>query len=66
MRTAEEVRKEAMAWTLIDGGDTAKQMLLDYADLLEALEDFYANPPTHTDNPAELIRQRAVEKARKG
>lgn len=67
MHDAEEVRKEAET---LDAGRIrerdAKEMLLAYADLLEAIEEL--DQESRDTNTVARIRQRAAEKqkARKG
>lgn len=65
MRSAEEVRKEAedfLPWRV------AKEMLLAYADLLEAMEELNNEGAHYMVGPIAIIRTRAAEKqkARKG
>ena len=64
MHTAEEVRELASAWTEDD--HKLHDMLLAYADLLEAMEEIM--PGAWGSDVVVALRQRAAEKqkARKG
>lgn len=68
MHTAEEVRTKTNHLRGLFGQHELREMLLAYADLLEAMEELHCNKAVEPRLYVNEIRQRAAEKqkARKG